>query len=180
MKVSGLLEQLDYLGRSSPKPIDMNMNRIGLNEQQSDQLAQELNVLLASYQMFYQNLRGFHWNIKGPAFFELHLKFEELYGDAVLKIDEIAERVLTLSGTPLHTFSDYLKHSSIKEAANVTDSEGTVGTTLSNLKTLLEIERNILALAGEANDEGTDSLMSGYISEQEKTVWMLSSYLGKK
>jgi len=170
----------DTLGVSLPKPSEMNTNSIGLNEQQSNQLAQELNVLLANYQMYYQNLRGFHWNIKGPSFFELHLKFEELYTDAVLKIDEIAERVLTLSGTPLHTFSDYLKHSSIKEAANVTDSAGTVGTTLSNLKTLLEIERNILALAGAANDEGTDALMSGYISEQEKTVWMLSSYLGKK
>ena len=136
--------------------------------------------MLANYQLYYQNLRGFHWNIKGDAFFTLHLKFEELYGDAVLKIDEIAERVLTLGGTPLHTYTDYLKHSTIKEAANVTDGEGTVGTTLSNLKTLLELERNILSLAGEANDEGTDALMSGYISAQEKTVWMLSAYLGRK
>jgi starvation-inducible DNA-binding protein len=119
----------------------MSTNRIGLNEKKSNKLAEELNVLLANYQLYYQNLRGFHWNIKGPAFFELHLKFEELYNDAVLKIDEIAERILTLGATPLHTFTDYLKRSSVKEAANVSDGEGTVTTTLSNLKTLLEIER---------------------------------------
>lgn len=158
----------------------MTTNRIGLNIEKSNSLVAKLNTLLASYQLYYQNLRGFHWNIKGETFFTLHLKFEELYGDAVLKIDEIAERVLTLGGTPLHTFTDYLKHSSIKEAADETDSEGTVGTTLANLKTLLELERNILTLAGNANDEGTDALMSGYISEQEKTVWMLSAYLGRK
>jgi starvation-inducible DNA-binding protein len=158
----------------------MNTNRIGLNTELSNSLVTELNTLLANYQLYYQNLRGFHWNIKGDAFFTLHLKFEELYGDAVLKIDEIAERVLTLGGTPLHTYTDYLKHSTIKETANVTDGEGTVGTTLANLKTLLELERNILSLAGEANDEGTDALMSGYISAQEKTVWMLSAYLGRK
>jgi starvation-inducible DNA-binding protein len=157
----------------------MSTNRIGLNEKKSNKLAEELNVLLANYQLYYQNLRGFHWNIKGPAFFELHLKFEELYNDAVLKIDEIAERILTLGATPLHTFTDYLKRSSVKEAANVSDGEGTVTTTLSNLKTLLEIERQILELSNDAGDEGTNSLMSDYITQQEKTVWMLSAYLGK-
>jgi len=158
----------------------MSKNQIGLNTNQSNELAKELNTLLATYQMFYQNLRGFHWNIEGPSFFELHLKFEELYNDAILKVDEIAERVLTLGETPYHTFTAYLEHSSIKEAANVKDGNGTVSTTLSNLKTLLEMERKILALSGEAGDEGTNSQMSDYITQQEKTVWMLNAYLGKK
>ncbi len=158
----------------------MTTNQIGLNTKQSNDLAQELNVLLANYQMFYQNLRGFHWNIQGPSFFELHIKFEELYNDAVMKVDEIAERVLTLGETPYHTFTAYLEHSTIKEAANVKDGEGTVSTTLANLKTLLEMERKILDLSGEAGDEGTNSQMSDYISQQEKTVWMLTAYLGKK
>lgn len=156
----------------------MERNQIGLKTEQSNKLAQELNILLANYQMFYQNLRGFHWNIQGPSFFELHVKFEELYNDAVLKVDEIAERVLTLGATPLHTFSDYLKYSSIKEAANVKDGNGTVSTTLANLKILLELEREILDLAGDAGDEGTNSQMSDYITQQEKTVWMLTAYLG--
>lgn len=142
-------------------------------------MAAELNTLLANYQMFYQNLRGFHWNIQGPEFFELHVKFEELYDDAVLKVDEIAERILTLGGTPYHTFTAYLNHSTIKEAENVNDGKGTVTTTLSNFKTLLEIERKILELAGEAGDEGTNSQMSDYITQQERTVWMLSAYLGR-
>ena len=157
----------------------MEKNQIGLKTEESNKLAQELNILLANYQLFYQNLRGFHWNINGPSFFELHVKFEELYNDAVQKVDEIAERVLTLGSTPLHTFSDYLKYSSIAEAANVKDGDGTVSTTLSNLKTLLQLERDILELAGETGDEGTNSQMSDYIAEQEKTVWMLSAYLGR-
>lgn len=158
----------------------MSTNQIGLNTNQSNELAKELNTLLATYQMFYQNLRGFHWNIQGPSFFELHLKFEELYNDAILKVDEIAERVLTLGETPYHTFTSYLEHSTIKEAANLNDGQGTVSTTLANLKTLLELERKILVMAGEAGDEGTNSQMSDYITQQEKTVWMLSAYLGKK
>jgi len=153
-------------------------NSIGIEIEQAEQLSQKLNHLLANYQVFYQNLRGLHWNIKGKEFFELHLKFEELYNDAVLKVDEIAERILTLEGTPLHTFSSYLKTASIQEVNDVTKGTEGVAIVLSNFKALLEIEREIMQLATEAEDEGTDSLMSDYITQTEKTVWMLKAYLG--
>ena len=89
-------------------------NAIGLDSERSKQLAIKLNDLLANYQLFYINTRGFHWNITGEKFFELHLKFEELYNDALLKVDEIAERIRTLDFTPLHSFSAYLKLTAIK------------------------------------------------------------------
>jgi len=125
----------------------------------------------------YQNLRGLHWNIKGSEFFELHLKFEELYDDAVIKIDEIAERILTLGGEPLHTFVDYLEFSDIKAEKSVADGVKGVEIVVDNFSTLIVKEREILKLAGDADDEGTVSLMSDYITETEKTLWMLSSYL---
>lgn len=150
---------------------------LGLKADEAAQLGGKLNELLANYQMFYQNLRGFHWNIKGNKFFELHAKFEELYDDAVLKVDEVAERILTLGETPLHTFTDYLKVSTIKEAKGINDGTATVETTLENLSTLIRLEREILPLANEAGDEGTLTLLTDYISQQEKVVWMLSAYL---
>ncbi|WP_304015404.1 Dps family protein [Nonlabens dokdonensis] len=153
-----------------------NMNNIGLDIKASQNTAVELNDLLANYQLFYMNLRGFHWNIKGKKFFELHLKFEELYNDALVKVDEIAERVLTLSATPLHTFNAYLDASEIKSAENVTDGEIAINSILESLKILLSKERAILSIAGDANDEGTVALMSDYIVQQEKLVWMLSAY----
>ncbi len=152
------------------------MNNIGLDIKASQNTAVELNDLLANYQLFYMNLRGFHWNIKGKKFFELHLKFEELYNDALIKVDEIAERVLTLSATPLHTFNAYLDASEIKSAENVTDGEVAINGILESLKILLSKERAILSIAGDANDEGTVALMSDYIVQQEKLVWMLSAY----
>ncbi|HYH56890.1 MAG TPA: ferritin-like domain-containing protein, partial [Anseongella sp.] len=84
------------------------LSQIGLEKDKSQRLGKKLNELLANYQVFYINARGFHWNIKGDKFFELHTKFEELYTDSLLKIDETAERVLTLGFTPLHSYSDYL------------------------------------------------------------------------
>lgn len=155
------------------------LNAIGLDEKKSQQLAGKLNKLLANFQLFYMNTRGFHWNIKGEKFFELHLKFEELYNDALLKIDEIAERVLTLGHTPMHTYSDYLKTTSIKEAKDVSEGKKAVQLVVDAFQQLLIIEREILELSGDAGDEGTNALMSDYIREQEKTVWMYSSFLKK-
>lgn len=153
-----------------------NTNNIGLDAKASQTTALELNDLLSNYQVFYMNLRGFHWNIKGKKFFELHLKFEELYNDALIKVDEIAERVLTLSAKPLHSFGKYLETTTIKPAENITDGEVAVDSILEALKTLFEKERAILSIAADANDEGTVALMSDYIVQQEKFVWMLSAY----
>jgi starvation-inducible DNA-binding protein len=152
------------------------LSNIGLNKESTMEIAKHLNDLLSNYQLFYMNLRGFHWNIKGKKFFELHLKFEELYNDALIKVDEIAERVLTLSGTPIHTFSKYMDHSEIKATENVVDGDTAVDAILNNLSILLKKERAILSIASEANDEGTVSQMGDYIVEQEKLVWMLSAY----
>lgn len=155
------------------------LNQIGLSIIDAKNLSEKLNQLLANYQTFYMNSRGFHWNIKGEKFFELHLKFEELYNDLFLKIDEIAERILTLGHTPLHTYQDYGRLSTVTQAKNVTNGSEAVQSILDSFKTLLPLQREILDIAGEANDEGTNALMSDYIREQEKLVWMYSAYLNK-
>lgn len=152
-------------------------NLIGIDKEKAEELVVKLNDLLANYQLFYQNLRGLHWNIKGKEFFELHLKFEELYNDAVIKVDEIAERILTLEGEPLHTFSDYLKTAGIKEEKSVINGTRGIEIIVNNFTTLIAKERVILSLASKAEDEGSVSLMSDYISQTEKTLWMLDSYL---
>jgi len=152
-------------------------NIIGIDKEKATELSRELNDLLANYQLFYQNLRGLHWNIKGKEFFELHVKFEEFYNDAVLKVDEIAERILTLEGEPFHTYSDYLQTAEIKEEKNIVNGKKGVEIIINNFKILIAKERAILSLASNTDDEGTVSLMSDYISQTEKTLWMLNSYL---
>lgn len=153
------------------------MNRIGLDQNSSKAIAKALNELLANYQVLYVNVRGFHWNIKGEKFFELHVKYEELYDDLIIKVDEIAERILTLGEQPVHAFSEYLKLSSIGETTNKTGAVETLESILNSFETIITKQRAILSLAGEADDEGTTALMSDYIREQEKLVWMYSALL---
>ena len=156
-----------------------SLNRIGLDTEKSKELADLLNNLLANYSTFYQNTRGYHWNISGDKFFELHLKFEELYNDLFVKIDEVAERILTLGHVPRHKFTDYLDDSEISESNQVTDGTKAIQEILKSFKVLLTKQRHILELSGEINDEGTNAQMSDYIREQEKQVWMYSAYLKK-
>ncbi|MER2996523.1 Dps family protein [Pontibacter populi] len=153
------------------------LTNIGLQKEDSIQIADKLNELLANYHLYYQNLRGFHWNIKGANFFQLHAKFEELYNNALSRIDAIAERILTIGQPPLHTFSNYLRVSTIKEATNLSSDTETVTTTHQNLTAILNLEREIMALAAETGDEGTISLLSEDINEIEKTLWMLNAFL---
>ena len=156
-----------------------NLNLIGLNEEKSKELAALLNDLLANYSLFYQNSRGYHWNIKGEKFFELHLKFEELYNNLFIKIDDIAERILTLGYAPEHKFSSYSANAEIKESDDVSDGKKAVGEILDAFKILIKKQRDILLVASQIDDEGTNALMSDNIREQEKSVWMYSAFLNK-
>lgn len=154
-------------------------NAIGLENNNAKQLAEKLNELLANYSVFYQNTRGSHWNIKGEKFFELHLKFEELYNDLLLKIDEVAERILTLGHSPNHNYSDYTRISKITESKEVSDGIKSVTNILESFKIIITLQRELLILSAEAGDEGTNAQMSDYIRAQEKLVWMYSAFLNK-
>lgn len=154
------------------------MNYFGLPEKETKQNIELLNVLLANFQVYYQNLRGLHWNIRGKRFFDLHVKFEELYNNAQLRIDEIAERILTLGGTPLHCFEDYMAHNKLKVGKNISQDESAVELIIDSLSKLLLLEREILIKTGDINDEGTNSMMSDLITEQEKDIWMMKAFLG--
>lgn len=145
-------------------------------ETKNSKLVDKLNQLLADYQIFYQNLRGLHWNVKGTQFFMLHEKYEELYDEAAEVVDEIAERILMIGGQPLHTFNDYLKTAGLKEAGHVSDGKKGVEIVLENSRYLLKNFNEILEIAD--GDEGTSALMSDLIGAAEKRIWMLESTLG--
>jgi len=152
------------------------MSFLNLDKEKVNATAKELNLLLADYHLYYQKLRNFHWNITGRDFFILHDKFEEMYNDTQVKIDEIAERILTLRFRPVSNYSEYLEKSSIKESATSLSDIEMVETLLNDHKVLLKQLRTTLKKASDANDEGTEDLLTGYIADLEKTSWMLDAW----
>lgn len=155
------------------------MSYLDLDKKKTATTAKELNVLLADYHLYYQKLRNFHWNVVGHNFFDLHNKFEEMYEDAKTKIDEIAERILTLRFQPTSNFSDYLKMSSIKESSEGTKDLDMVKKLLDDHNVLLKQMRKLVETADKADDEGTIDLMGGYIGYIEKVSWMLDAWTMK-
>lgn len=158
----------------------MNAKEIGLEENQVKPIVDHLNDLLANYHIHYQKLRGCHWNVKGGHFFTLHVKFEELYNNALQTIDDLAERILTLGKSPYSTFADYIRVSSLKEinTPGMKDTE-MVQAIMDDFSSLIDMERELMALTADAGDAGTNDLINSFMQFKEKNNWMLRSFCGK-
>ena len=152
------------------------LDYLNLDNKNVENVVVALQNLLADFQVYYTNLRGFHWEIKGRGFFVLHEKFESMYDDAAAKVDEIAERILTLGGTPENKYSGYLKVARIPEVSGVSSSKEAVDNVLNTYKHFIAEERKLIGLAEEANDVVTAGMLTGYLKEQEKMVWMLVAF----
>ncbi len=155
------------------------MSYLNLDTTKTEKTVEQLNILLADYHLYYQKLRNFHWNVEGINFFDLHEKFEEMYDDAKEKIDEIAERILTLKHTPVSNLTDYLKLTNIEEASSDHGDMKMVDILLTDHGKIIDQMRKIVEVADDANDEGTIDLIGAYIRELEKTSWMLDVWTKK-
>lgn len=155
------------------------MAYLNLDENKTKDTVKELNILLADYHLYYQKLRNFHWNVIGKNFFDLHEKFEELYDDAKIKIDEIAERILTLRLKPKSNLSDYLTLSSVKESDAELEDFEMVEMLIEDHGTIIQQMRKVINTADAASDEGTIDLVGAYIRELEKSSWMLEVWSKK-
>ncbi|CAE7322968.1 dps2 [Symbiodinium sp. KB8] len=152
------------------------MNYLNINDKHLLAVNQDLNQLLSDYSVYYQKLRSFHWNVLGKNFFDLHEKFEELYTDARIKIDEIAERILTLRYHPLSKMSEYLKISKLEEVSAMITDEEMVHEILGDHKKILAQMKATMETAENAKDEGTLDMIGAYIAELEKASWMLDAW----
>ena len=155
----------------------MNANEIGLEETQVKPIVDHLNDLLANYHIHYQKLRGCHWNVKGEHFFTLHVKFEELYNNALQTMDDLAERILTLGKSPYSTFADYINVSTIKEINTVGMKDiDMVQAIMDDFSKLIDMEREIMTLTADAGDDGTNDLINSFMQFKEQNNWLLRSF----
>lgn len=158
----------------------MEAEAISLEEKKVRPVVDHLNDLLANYHIHYQKIRGCHWNVKGRQFFTLHVKFEELYTTALTTIDELAERILTLGKPPFSTFDDYIKTSRIKEVNTIgMNDNDMVKALVDDMAVLIELEREILDVTAEAEDDGTNDMVNGFMQYIEKNTWMMRSFLNQ-
>lgn len=142
-------------------------------------LHQQLNLQIANWTVLYTKLHHFHWYVKGPQFFTLHEKFEELYDEAAGYVDEIAERLLAIGGEPISTLKDALAQTTISEAAGKQTAEEMVAAVIADFESIGQELKSGMEAAEQAEDEATGDLLLGMLSSLDKHRWMLNAYLGK-
>ncbi|WP_257668064.1 Dps family protein [Parapedobacter tibetensis] len=158
----------------------MNPKSISLEAKKLRPVVDHLNDLLANYHIHYQKLRGCHWNVRGNHFFTLHVKFEELYTNALTTIDELAERILTLGKSPFSTFKDYAENAEIKEVNTIgMNDTDMVKAIIDDLEMLINMQRDLLEITSEAGDEGTNDMINAFMQFNEKQHWMLRAFVNK-
>lgn len=152
------------------------MNYLGLETKQLRDVATHLNKLLASYNIYYQNLRSFHWHVRGKSFFDLHKLFEEYYNEAKKQIDVIAERILTIGHKPDGSLYKYLDNTEIEESRDLLRDDEMARHILYNQSSLIKLMREVINEASNLKDEGTVDVISGMLSQMEKNAWLLDSW----
>jgi starvation-inducible DNA-binding protein len=145
---------------------------------QAKSVEQVLNRQVANLNVLYVKIHNYHWYVKGPNFFTLHVKFEEFYNEVTVQMDEIAERILTLKGSPAATMKEYLELSSIQEAAGGEDANTMVQNLIDDFATLSNEYQEGIEVAEAAEDQPTSDMLTGFKADLEKHMWMLRSFLG--
>ncbi|WP_088102782.1 Dps family protein [Halalkalibacter urbisdiaboli] len=136
-----------------------------------------LNRQIANWSVLFIKLHNFHWYVKGPQFFTLHTKFEELYNEASTHIDELAERLLALKGSPVATMKEFLETASISEASGKQTAEEMVSQLVDDFNILIDELKEGMEAADALGDETTADMLLAIHQSLEKHNWMLRSFL---
>lgn len=154
-----------------------NYIKLGFDSKQAKDLVESLNILIANYQVHYQKLRNYHWNVEGHSFFELHEFFELEYNAVKLQIDEIAERIRVFGKKPVSTLKEYLDLSTIEETDNSLNAAEMSAEILKDFETLISLCIDTHEKIAKEGDLATSDLLIAYIKRTEKSHWMLSSFI---
>lgn len=138
-----------------------------------------LNQQVANWTVAFTKLHNFHWYVKGPNFFALHTKFEELYDEASQFIDDLAERILAIGGNPVATLRESLDISIIDEAGKYYKAEEMVAELSKDFTNVSKQLEEAIEVAGKAEDDVTEDMFIGMQTDIDKHNWMLKSYLGE-
>ena len=122
-----------------------------------------------------------HWYMRGAGFLYLHPKMDELKDQLDEHLDEFAERLITIGGSPFSTLAEFDENSKIKMTSATWDKS--IANRLSELviayKYLTEQFTRALEISEKEGDAVTVDLYTTALGDIEKTIWMLEAELGK-
>lgn len=141
-------------------------------------LYEEMNTYLADEIVLGMKIHNFHWFLKGDGFFPIHAELDHFYEASQERVDEVAERILTIDAKPIPSLQAALDASSIEElgADWISAKEGFE-------KLIVDFEHmnrsaiRLVKLAEEVEDPATADYFTSVSAELGKNLWMFKSYI---
>ena len=143
-------------------------------------VVKSLAVVLADSYVLALKTHGFHWNVEGPLFPQLHELFGKQYEALVDAADEVAERLRALDVVAPASFAQYVRLSNINEETTAPSAQGMVAQLLADYEILAGDIRKGIDAADDADDEDSEDLLTSQLHDAHKTAWMLRAMLRGK
>lgn len=157
------------------------MSKAYRNDQAARQtIAAALSRLLADTYTLHLKTQGFHWNVAGPRFYDLHKLFEAQYGELAAANDEIAERIRALGAKAPASYGEFKQLASIVEEAGAPAAAEMVRQLLADNRGAVRSAQAVVETAEAHDDVGTADLATQRIRAHEKAAWMLESLLARE
>ena len=150
---------------------------IGIDEKSREEIAKGLSRLLADTYTLYLKTHNYHWNVTGPQFQTLHVRFEGQYNELALAVDAIAERIRSLGVKAPGTYAEFAKLTVIKETSGDINATEMLRELVQSHEAVVKTARSIFPIVDEAHDEPSADLLTQRMQIHEKTAWMLRSML---
>jgi starvation-inducible DNA-binding protein len=151
---------------------------LGIAEKESQQVALEMNKVLADEFVIYTKTRNYHWNVEGSNFMEMHKLYQTQYEQLDDIIDDVAERIRTIGHYTEARLKDYVQLTHLSEPDYTTEQNAQLKNLLQDHEAIIKNLRYLITLFAETNkDLGTSDFVTGLMKEHEKMAWFLRAYL---
>lgn len=152
----------------------------GLDPEERGEVAASLTKVLADSYALYLKTHGYHWNVRGANFSELHALFMGQYTEMWQALDELAERIRALGEFAPQGYSAFANLTGIKDGDPEKDSGAMLRDLLADHETVIGSLRDGISVAEDAKDPTTVDLLTQRLAAHEKHAWMLRATLGSK
>lgn len=150
---------------------------IGLSQQNRQAICDGLFRVLADTYALYLKTQNFHWNVRGPEFYSLHLLFEKQYEELAEAVDEIAERIRALDFYVDASFSAFREATSVKDEKKVLHVKEMLMSLVEGHESMIRNARKVAEICDNEKDFASVDMLGRHMGAHEKMAWFLRSQI---
>lgn len=144
-------------------------------EYKTMELETSLKILQADIVTAYFQIHGYHWNVEGMLFPEMHAKFLEIYEDVYDSIDDISEMLRKLNTPAPFKLEDFVNNRRINTVYSGNNAKDQIESFLMSNEIIIDDLRNVHKAAETVGQIGIAGDIEIRESAHQKWNWQLTS-----